>query len=84
MERIKISPLKISGALELLKYAGDYQLKRRLQAWKFQKYGLKQTTVRYKKIAVEVLYTLAKDTDEVLTVTVRTKNGFVFGKDDQL
>lgn len=84
-ERIKLTPMKISGAIKLFKYSSDYQLKRYMEAWKFKKYGLKQMEVKYRKITLEVIYTLNKDTDEVITFTVKNKgNGMTFGKDDQL
>lgn len=84
-ERIKLTPFKISGAIKLFKYSCDYQLKRYSEAWKFQKYGLKQVNVKYSKVKLEVIYTLSKDTDELITFTVkRINDGVVFGKDDQL
>ena len=84
-ERIKLTPFKISGAIKLLKYSYDYQLKRYSESWKFQKYGLKQMNVKYRKIKLEVIYTLSKDTDELITFTVkRINDGIIFGKDDQL
>ena len=84
-ERIKLTPMKIAGAIKLFKYSSDYQLKRYMEAWKFSKYGLKQTKVKYRKITLEVIYTLNKDTDELITFTVkRINDGVVFGKDDQL
>lgn len=84
-ERIKLTPMKIAGAIKLFKYSSDYQLKRYMEAWKFSKYGLKQTKVKYRKITLEVIYTLNKDTDELITFTVKRKgDGITFGKDDQL
>lgn len=84
-ERIKLTPMKIAGAIRLFKYSSDYQLKRYMEAWKFSRYGLKQTKVKYRKITLEVIYTLNKDTDELITFTIKNKGtSMVFGKDDQL
>lgn len=82
VDRIKETPMKIAGVKDMFQYTSPYDLSKKIEAWKFQKYGMKQMKVKYHKIVLEAIYTLNRDTDEVITFTLRTKSGGrVFGKD---
>ena len=82
IERIKETPIKVNWAKKMAVIASDMQLKKRIEAWKFAKYGMKQMNLSYKKTTIEVIFAINKEKNELITVTVKNKNtGEVYGKD---
>lgn len=79
LDRASETPFKIDGLKELLSSATLSQLKRRIEEWKFKKYGMQQCKVKYYRSTLEVLYTVSED-NTVITCMVTDKNK-IYGRD---
>lgn len=82
LQRIDESPIKMEYVKSLFKKANLISLKKKIEDWKFQRYGMKAVNTSFYKVTLELLYTVSDETGEIITFTVKdpgTKE--VWGKD---
>ena len=71
IERVEESPIKFEFVEKFFKTTTMATLRKHVEEWKFKRYGMKQFQTAYYIKTIQLIYTINKETGEVITFTVK-------------